>query len=175
MKFHGLMLVRDEEDILAQTLTHLLTWIDELYVLDLGSTDSTWQILRAFADRDRRITLHSTSPIVYHDGLRCMLFDAYRHRFKNGDWIMKIDADEFYHILPPEFVRNRLRRGETCVHLSWYFFRLTSKEIADYESGAVDVAADRHKPIEEASTLLQNPRLCRTTYVPLPHLDAMAS
>ena len=43
MRFHGMMLLRDERDIIVQNLTHLLTWINALYVLDLGSTDGTWK------------------------------------------------------------------------------------------------------------------------------------
>lgn len=149
MKFHGLMLVRDEEDILPETIPHLMQWIDWLYILDLGSTDTTWRILQEFAAKNPRIVLHSSQPIVYNDGLRSMLFDAYRDRFQSGDWILKIDADEFYHITPPEFVRKHLRMGETCVHLMWYFFRLTSDEVVAYESGGVDYKQDRLRPIAE--------------------------
>jgi hypothetical protein len=149
MNFHGLMVVRDEEDILQQTLTHLLSWLDGLYVLDLGSTDSTWQILQDFAARDRRVVLHETKPIIFHEGLRAVLFDAYRHRFKPGDWVTRVDADEFYHVAPPSFVETCLRKGDTCVYLQWYFFRLTNREVAAYESGQIDTAADRLRPIEE--------------------------
>ena len=148
MRFHGLMLVRDEEDIIAQCLEHLLTWIDHLYVLDLGSTDNTWQIVQDFARRDSRIVPHLSKPIVYQDSLRNMLFHAYRERFQPGDWVLKIDADEFYEVLPPAFVRERLRAGETAVHLMWYFFRLTSDEVRAYETGAVDVMEDRKRPIQ---------------------------
>jgi hypothetical protein len=147
MKFHGLMLVRDEADILPETMAHLLEWIDALYILDLGSTDSTWQILRELAAKDSRIVLHESKPIVYQDGLRCILFDAYRDRFKNGDWILKIDADEIYHITPPEFVRHHLRPGETSVNLMWYFFRLTSPEVDAYATGQTDIEQDRLKSI----------------------------
>jgi hypothetical protein len=149
MKFHGLMLVRDEEDILPETIPHLLRWIDGLYVLDLGSTDSTWDILQEFAAKDPRVVLHASEPIVFNDVLRGMLFDVYRNRFQSGDWVLRIDADEFYHIPPPEFVRQHLRAGETCVHLLWYFFRLTSQEVAAYETGQVDIKQDRLKPIAE--------------------------
>ncbi len=31
MRFHGLLIARDEGDIIAQTLTHLLTWCDCLH------------------------------------------------------------------------------------------------------------------------------------------------
>jgi hypothetical protein len=77
------------------------------------------------------------------------MFSKYRDRFERGDWIHKIDADEFYHVTPPRFIRERLSRGDTAVHLQWYFFRLTNSELADYESNRVDVIRDRTRPIAE--------------------------
>src|SRR5688572_18398012 len=114
MRFQGLMLLRDEADIIAQNLDHLLTWIDTLYVLDLGSTDGTWDIVQDYARRDPRIVPYLHRPILYNDSLRSVLFDQFRDRFSPGDWVMKIDADEFYHIPPPQFVRERVRAGETA-------------------------------------------------------------
>ena len=149
MRFIGLMLLRGEEDVIAQNLTHLLGWIDSLYILDLGSTDQTWEIVNDFARRDKRIILHDRKPIIYSDNLRGLLFDRYSDRFSPGDWIMKIDADEFYHVTPPAFVNQRLGKMETSVLLQWYFFRLTQAEVNRYDSGQVDVSADRTRPIEE--------------------------
>lgn len=149
MRFHGLMLLRDEEDILAQCLEHLLSWIDALYIIDLGSTDASWDIVHDFARRDPRIVPYKRQPIVYTDNLRCVLFNGYRARFAPGDWVMKIDADEFYHVPPPEFVRQRLRAGDTAVYLQWYFFRLTQKEVVAYESGQPTIADDRRRPITD--------------------------
>jgi hypothetical protein len=143
------MLLRDEDDIIRQNLAHLLTWIDALYILDLGSTDSTWDIVQEFAAKDSRIVPFKHAPIVYNDSLRCMLFDHYRDRFEPGDWVMKIDADEFYYVTPPDFVRTRLRAMETIVILQWYFFRLTSREVANYDSGRVDVMEDRKRSIQD--------------------------
>src|SRR5436190_61230 len=54
MAFHGIMVLRDEGDIVAQVLTHLLTWVDSLHVYDTGSTDGTWEIVEEAARGDRR-------------------------------------------------------------------------------------------------------------------------
>ena len=67
------MLLRDEQDIIVQNLTHLLTWIDALYILDLGSTDGTWDVVQDFASRDKRIVPFKSSPIIYNDNLRCVI------------------------------------------------------------------------------------------------------
>src|SRR5205814_10091794 len=98
---------------------------------------------------DSRVVPYLSKPIVYGDNLRCALFDQFRERFSGGDWVMKIDADEFYHVAPPVFVKERMRRGESAAYLQWYFFRLTAREVADYESGRVNITEDRKRPIED--------------------------
>lgn len=157
MRFHGLMLVRDEEDILPQCLEHLLSWIDGVYIMDLGSTDATWEIVQQFARNDRRVVPVLSKPIIYGEGIRSYLFSLYRDRFRDGDWIMKVDADEFYHVPPPQFVRDRVRKYETAVYLAWYYFRLTTEEVDDYESGRVSIAEDRKRPIEQRRRLFKIP------------------
>jgi hypothetical protein len=149
VRFHGLMLLRDEIDIIRQNLEHLLSWIDTLFILDMGSVDGTWEIVQDYARRDKRVVPFFSKPIVYDDNLRGMIFDHYRDRFESGDWVMKIDADEFYHVIPPRFVAERMRPLETAALLQWYFFRLTQQEAADYESGRVNTAEDRKRPIED--------------------------
>jgi hypothetical protein len=147
MRFHGLMMVRDEEDILPQTLAHILTWCDALYVYDLGSTDRTWEIVQDFSSRDSRIVPYARRPTIYTEGLRAMLFHKYRDRFERGDWILKVDADEFYEIPPPSFVSEKVRPHESRVDLFWHFFRLTSREVREYQSDA-QILADRARPIQ---------------------------
>ena len=149
MRFHGLMLVRDEEDILPQCLDALLKWIDGVYIMDLGGTRRDMANRQEYALEDSRVVPLLSEPIIHGEGVRSYLFAKFRDRFEEGDWIVKVDADEFYHLLPPDFVRERVRRGETAVYLAWYFFRLTSREVNAYETDRVDVFADRKRPIEQ--------------------------
>jgi hypothetical protein len=157
MRFHGLMVVRDEEDILAQCLTRLLEWIDAIYILDLGSMDATWDIIQSMAAGDKRIVPFQSRPYRFDDYIRGYVFEAFRSRFRDGDWVLRLDADEFYHVTPREFVSQRLLPGESLVYLGWYYFRLTSKEVEDYESGRVGTVADRARPIEERRRFFKIP------------------
>jgi hypothetical protein len=157
MRFHGLMVIRDEDDILPQSLAHLLTWIDSVYVLDLGSKDSTWSIVLDAAKKDRRIVPWKSEPYRFDESLRGYVFDAFRSRFEDGDWVLRLDADEFYEITPREFVSRQMRPYESCVWLAWYYFRLTSREVEEYESGKVALAEDRRRPIEERRRLYKIP------------------
>lgn len=158
MRFHGLMLVRDEADIIGQNLRHVLQWADTLTIFDTGSTDGSWEIINEFAKKDSRIKALEHRPVVYGNPLRAYLFDRVRSAFEEGDWVVKVDTDEFFHVRPPEFVSTYLRESESCVWLQWYFFRLTSREVENYESGDVDLEADRQRPIEDRRRFYKIPR-----------------
>ena len=149
MRFHCLMVLRDEADIVEQNLAHLLSWADGIYVLDLGSTDDTWDRVQAMARKDKRVVPFRQAPLVFNDNLRGYLFQEFRGRFESGDWVLRTDTDEFYHVAPPQFVQERLRPLDTAVWLQWYYFRLTQQEVADYESGRVDQLEDRKRPITD--------------------------
>lgn len=146
--FHAIMVLRDEGDIIAQTLEHLLTWCDSLYIYDTGSLDDTWDIVNDFAVRDRRIIPVARESVLFDNGLRAWLFNRFRSRFRRGDWIARVDADEFYHITPPRFIQDRLRPGEGRICARLYDFIMTRRELKAWQDGRESVA-DRARPIEE--------------------------
>ena len=147
MAFHGIMVVRDEGDIIAQVLAHLLTWVDSLHVYDTGSTDGTWEVVEEWARADRRVNALGRERVRFENGLRAMVFDRVRAGFREGDWIARLDGDEFYHVPPPEFVRERVGQCGR-VFGQMYDFMLTRAEAAAWARG-VETLADRRRPIEE--------------------------
>jgi hypothetical protein len=98
-------------------------------------------------------------------GLRGWIFHQARRNMREGDWFLRVDADEFHHIPPPEFVRTRLRRHETIVWHQYYDFRLTAAEVKGWDEGK-ETPADRLRPIEDrrqwfTPSEYSEPRLCR--------------
>ena len=166
MRFHCLLPVRDEADIIGQCLEKLLSWADTISILDTGSVDNTWEIVQEYAAKDRRVRPLRKEPVFYSENrVRGWLFDRARVDMEDGDWFLRVDADEFHHIPPPEFVRTRLRKHETVVWHQYYDFRLTAAEVARWDSGAEGVA-DRSRPIAERRHYYtisdySEPRLCR--------------
>jgi len=65
MRFHCLMVLRDEADIIVQTLIHLLDWADGIYLLDVGSTDGTWDLVQDMARKDKRVVPFKQAPFVF--------------------------------------------------------------------------------------------------------------
>jgi hypothetical protein len=148
MAFHAIMVVRDEGDIIAQTIAHTLNWCDSLGILDTGSTDDTWDIVNDFASRDPRVRAIAREPVFFHNGVRAVLFDRVRHHFKSGDWIARLDADEHFHIPPPAFIAQHVRYPESRIRTTMFEFVLTDSHVADWTSGRESLA-DRARPIED--------------------------
>ena len=149
MRFHCVMVARDEGDVIEETLQQLLTWADGVYILDLCSTDDTWDCVMDLSRRDKRIVPWKQEALKFNDPLRGYVFDQFRDRFDPGDWVLRADADEIYHVPPPQFVREHVRPLDSAVWLAWYYFRLTQQEVADYESGKVDIKTDRQRSITD--------------------------
>ena len=165
-RFHLLLPVRDEADIIGQCLHQMLTWADAIYVFDTGSVDNTWDIVQDLAAKDRRVVPLQKEPVYYSEPLlRGWIFHQARKNMRNGDWFLRVDADEFHHIPPPEFVKTRLRPHETIVWHQYYDFRLTASEVKAWETGK-ETLADRQRPIADrrqwfTGSEYSEPRLCR--------------
>jgi glycosyltransferase involved in cell wall biosynthesis len=46
MKIHALSVVKNEVDIIEDTLRAAVSWADSIYVLDNGSHDGTWEAVQ---------------------------------------------------------------------------------------------------------------------------------
>ena len=166
MKFICLLPVRDEADIIGQSLQYALQWSDAIYVFDTGSVDNTWEIVQDYATQEKRVIPLGKDPVYFSDTkLRAWMFHQARQKLRTGDWFIRMDADEFHHISPPEFVKTRLRSNETVVYHQYYNFALRASEVLDWESGS-ETLMDRLRPIEQRrqwyhASVYSEPRLCR--------------
>ncbi len=150
MRLHGLLLTRDDGDIVDECIRHALEWCDALYVFDTGSSDSTWDRVNEWVLLDRRVVpLRKCEPAVMMSSpLRAFVFNLVRDRFEPGDWWVQQDVDEFYHVSPREFIRERLGSGETAVYNQHFEFRITGNEVERWRAGD-DSVFDRSRPISD--------------------------
>jgi glycosyltransferase involved in cell wall biosynthesis len=176
-RFHALLPVRDEADIISQSLRHMLRWADAIYIFDTGSVDDTWEIIQDFAGKDKRVIPLKREAVYYSEQiLRGWLFHQARKNMRDGDWFLRVDADEFHQVLPPEFVQTRLRKHETIAWMQYYHFQMTASDVKAWESKK-ETLADRQRPIEERRRWYipsdyAEPRLCRyrdTMQWPMTH------
>lgn len=111
-KISAIIITRDEEANIRECLASL-TWVDEVVVVDGGSTDRTREICREFGAR-----------VYCHDWPG---FGPQKNRalaYATGDWVLSIDADE--RVPPPlrEEILAALRGDGPPAYemprLSWY-------------------------------------------------------
>jgi len=165
-KFLALLPARDEADIVEQCLEHALQWADGIYVFDTGSVDNTWDIVQDFAGRDKRVVPIRKEAVFFSETrLRGYMFHVVRQKMRDGDWFLRVDADEFHHIPPPEFVKNCMQKHETVAYHQYYDFCLLQSEVDAWNRGE-ETLKDRERPIEDRRRYYKvntysEPRLCR--------------
>ncbi|TVM00007.1 MAG: hypothetical protein CV087_15920 [Candidatus Brocadia sp. WS118] len=78
------MIVKNEEKFLAQCLNSIKNAVDEIIIVDTGSTDKTVEIAQSFGAK------------IYHHPWRNSFSEArnYSLNYARCDWILQIDADE---------------------------------------------------------------------------------
>jgi hypothetical protein len=135
MRFHGIMMTRDDGDVMEECLNYALTWCDAIYIYDTGSSDSSWDIANALAAKDKRIVPWKHESIAMHNGLRAYLFHHFRDRMEEGDWVAIVDTDEFYHLPPPQFVHEYLGPRDSAVYERIHQFFITQSEAAKWDAG----------------------------------------
>ncbi|MEM1394442.1 MAG: tetratricopeptide repeat protein [Cyanobacteria bacterium P01_H01_bin.150] len=102
MKISLCMIVKDEESTLSKCLSSAKKFVNEIVVLDTGSSDKTVKIAEGYGAK------------VHHFEW-CNDFSAARNealKYVTGDWILVLDADE---ILAPEIIpqlREAIQREE---------------------------------------------------------------
>jgi len=78
------MIVKDEEELLEDLLFSVISWIDELVVVDTGSKDSTPEIVERYGGKLLYRELQGSFADTRNFGLS----------YATGDWILVLDADE---------------------------------------------------------------------------------
>ena len=75
----GVVMVRDEADIIAPTIKHMQTQVDAIIVADNGSVDGTRRILDAMASDSLLVV---DDPVVGY--------------YQSAKWVIPFDADEIW-------------------------------------------------------------------------------
>lgn len=108
------MIVRNELNrYLPLAVTHLLSFVDEIWALDDGSTDGTFEYL----DGNSRVNVikNSGSSFYEHEGKARQ--QLYEHVMGAGaDYVLSVDADEL--VADPAFVREACSREEPVYTLA---------------------------------------------------------
>jgi glycosyltransferase involved in cell wall biosynthesis len=144
-RLNAICVVKDEDDIIAQTLTHAARYCDKIFVLDNGSTDETWKIVKSLEKQHSAIIPFGQTSVPWGDWLRSTIYNEVHHCLSDHDWWLILDSDEFLAEDPRPLI-DRATNQAADVILAWQIqFYYTD---ADYES-YLERGDSRSLPISE--------------------------
>ncbi|AFY50749.1 glycosyl transferase [Nostoc sp. PCC 7524] len=146
MKIHSMCIVKNESDIIEQTLKAAIKWSDFIYVLDNGSTDGSWEKVLNLAEAYKQIIPYKQDDCPFNLALFAEIFYHYRSNTSDGDWWCRLDADEIYIDDPRTFLSQVHQKYQAVWNASiTYYF--TDKDLELYNQDPSLYADD--VPVEE--------------------------
>lgn len=140
-KLTAIMQVRNEADrYLEQVLRELSEFVDDIVIVDDASTDGTAKLCRSFAKVNTLVTLEESR---FHEEweLRQFLWDL--AGLTGPDWILSVDADEFYESKAKAHMRELIDQDR----YDWVAFRFY-----DFWGGTTHYREDEHWCIHKRHT-----------------------
>jgi glycosyltransferase involved in cell wall biosynthesis len=132
-RIHAICLVKNEGDVVAETLLYASQFCHKIYVFDTGSTDDSWQKVEQIHNDVVVPFRHEKVP--FSDGLRAQVFNAIRDQVSSGDWIYILDADEFLAEHPRKAIAVAEREGAQQINTAQYNFHFTEVDWQLYQKG----------------------------------------
>ena len=144
-KLHAICLVKNEDDIIVQTLNHARRYCDRIFVFDNGSVDRTWEYVQELAKADSGIVPFGQTLEPYARNLRAAIYYEVGPQLSEEDWWLILDADEFLAEDPQPIMRQAIREGADVIR-SWQIdFLYTDVDLRAWEEGK----DSRSQPIME--------------------------
>ena len=94
MKISACYIVKNEENVIQRSIDSLMDAVDEIILVDTGSTDQTIEVAKKYP----KVNIYSYTWQNDFAAARNVAIEK-----AAGDWIIFLDADEFF---PPETVKN---------------------------------------------------------------------
>ena len=136
-KLYGLLVARNESDVIRDCLMHALGHCDKIIAMDSMSDDATWQIITDMADQyPQQIIAHARLETPFNEGLRAIGYNAFHHELSGADWWLRLDADEFLNADPAGVLALANHERVDFVRANQMNFELTDLDAAAIESGA---------------------------------------
>lgn len=140
-----LVVVKNEADIIYDTIKSASLWAKKIIVMDNMSTDNTWEVLSKLNEELDNLILWGRYEGKFNEGLRQILFREYRHLAGEDDWWCRLDGDEFYIDNPNEFIHSLSANIDHIYNASFQYYYTEEDMNYDLEDGSIINARDRLK------------------------------
>jgi glycosyltransferase involved in cell wall biosynthesis len=138
MSLYGICLVKDESDIIGESLSFAARYCEQIFVIDNGSTDGTWDIVQALASQSSTIVPFEQTLEPFDIGMRSRVYNTVHRDLSDEDWWLILDADEFLAEDPRPVIDGAAHAGADTVRTWQIQFYLTERDAEEYERGNGD-------------------------------------
>ena len=167
MELNAICLVKNDDDIIEQTLTYATQHCDRIYVIDNGSTDRTWDIVQNCSKSIPQIIPFTQTTELFNAGLRALAYNAVHQELSDADWWLILDSDEFLAEDPRPVINAAMAGGCDIINAWQIQFYFTEHDLAAWQKGQ----DKRDIPIFERRRYYlidwQEPRLFRNQSKPI--------
>lgn len=164
MDLYGICLVKNEDDIIESSLIYAAFHCTKVFVIDNGSTDETWNIVKNLAKVNDRIVPYKSTSEPFRNGLRAYVYNEFHHKLSNDDWWLILDADEFL-AEDPHPLMEAANHSKADIINAWQIqFYYTEKDHAQWLNDKAQSRDERQHIIKRLNHYLINwrePRLFR--------------
>jgi glycosyltransferase involved in cell wall biosynthesis len=142
---YAICLVKNEDDVIIQTLNHAAKYCEKIFVLDNGSTDRTWELVRSLSQVNPRIVLFAQTFEPFRESLRSLVYYEVSAELSEDDWWLILDGDEFLAEDPQPIIRQAVPEGADVIRAWQISFGFTEEDLRAWEEGR----DSRDRPIFE--------------------------
>jgi glycosyltransferase involved in cell wall biosynthesis len=143
VRLYAICLVKNEDDIITQTLMYAAGHCEKIFVLDNGSTDRTWELVQSLSQANPQIIPFGQTFEPFRDSLRSLVYYEVHSELSEDDWWLILDSDEFLAEDPQPVIRQAVREGADVIRAWQISFGFTEKDLRAWEEGR----DSRDKPI----------------------------
>ncbi|MFQ3234639.1 MAG: glycosyltransferase involved in cell wall biosynthesis [Paraglaciecola sp.] len=134
MKLNAICIIKNEVDIIIDTLENALVFCDNIYVFDNASTDGSWELICEKAILDSRIVIAAHTDEIYRNQFRNRVYNMFNHTFSASDWWYILDADEMLIEDPRPMLYKAMQRNKNQMRVWQAQFYFTDTDLAAYEN-----------------------------------------
>jgi hypothetical protein len=133
MKLNAICIIKNEADIILETLNNALRFCDTIYVFDNDSTDGSWELIYQKSLNDSRIVIAAHSDEIYRNQFRNRVYNMFHQGYSASDWWYILDADEMLTEDPRPMLVKAMQRNKNQMRVWQAQFYFTDNDLAVYD------------------------------------------
>jgi hypothetical protein len=145
MKLNAICIIKNEADIILETLNNALRFCDNIYVFDNDSTDGSWELICEKALNDDRVVIAAHTDEIYRNQFRNRVYNMFHDHFLQSDWWYILDADEMLIEDPRPMLIKAMQRDKNQMRVwqAQFYFTNVDLDVYDQENKALTVSERR--------------------------------